>query len=101
MKIFKIEAFFFFFNFFSNKHKLSFYHTNPYNSDTDGDQLCDGFEIYVSNSDPLNEDTDQDGISDYEEVIFETKPWAKWNEEEWQRKSRGVTLMGQAPENDR
>ena len=39
-------------------HNLS---TNPYNGDTDGDGLPDGYEIQVTKTDPILADPDDDG----------------------------------------
>jgi outer membrane protein OmpA-like peptidoglycan-associated protein len=44
------------------------YGTNPYNADSDGDQLKDGEEIWRSNTDPLKADTDGDNLSDGDEA---------------------------------
>ncbi|MCK5561405.1 MAG: hypothetical protein KAJ51_12450, partial [Thermoplasmata archaeon] len=38
--------------------------TDPHNTDTDGDNLGDGFELIFSKTDPANWDTDGDGIGD-------------------------------------
>ena len=38
--------------------------TNPFNNDTDGDGLEDGYEALVILTDPTTSDTDSDGISD-------------------------------------
>jgi hypothetical protein len=43
------------------------YYTNPYNPDTDGDELNDGDEVSLK-TEPLNPDTDGDGANDGEEV---------------------------------
>jgi outer membrane protein OmpA-like peptidoglycan-associated protein len=54
------------------------YGTNPYNADSDGDQLKDGAEVWRYNTDPLKADTDGDNISDGDEVnkyqTFPNKP---------------------------
>ena len=42
--------------------------TDPFNPDTDGDNLTDYEEVYVYFTNPLVKDTDGDGIDDYEEV---------------------------------
>ncbi len=44
------------------------YHTDPNSSDTDGDRLSDGYEVFTSGTDPNDWDTDWDGISDGKEV---------------------------------
>ena len=41
--------------------------TNPFNPDTDGDKLPDGYEVLTLNTDPLEVDTDENGISDADE----------------------------------
>jgi len=38
--------------------------TDPVTADTDGDNLTDGFELYLAGTDPLAVDSDQDGILD-------------------------------------
>jgi len=38
--------------------------TDPFNPDTDGDNLTDGYEVNISGTNPLNSDTDTDGIFD-------------------------------------
>lgn len=48
--------------------------TNPVISDTDGDGLSDGDEVYVYGSDPLLKDTDGDGLNDSLEVTIGTSP---------------------------
>ena len=60
--------------------------TNPLNSDSDGDLLIDGFEVFgweITNelygtinvsSSPINVDTDRDKLSDYEEYVLGTDP---------------------------
>lgn len=42
--------------------------TSPTNWDTDGDELSDGNEVLVWDTDPLNPDTDGDGYPDGQEV---------------------------------
>ncbi|MHA1858049.1 MAG: hypothetical protein ACTSUU_01230, partial [Candidatus Thorarchaeota archaeon] len=55
-------------------------HLDPYNWDTDGDGLSDGFEVLTSNPygarapDPHNPDTDGDGINDSLEIAWGTNP---------------------------
>ena len=44
-------------------------HTNPWKSDSDGDQLDDGDEVDIYNTDPNDADTDDDGLSDGWEVL--------------------------------
>ncbi|MDD5486488.1 MAG: hypothetical protein PHW65_02915 [Dehalococcoidales bacterium] len=46
---------------------------NPYNPDSDGDGLTDGYED-SHGFDPLNPDTDGDGLSDGWEIEHETDP---------------------------
>mgnify|MGYP001634608385 CR=1 FL=1 len=41
--------------------------TDPFNPDTDGDKLPDGYEVLTLNTDPLEVDTDENGISDADE----------------------------------
>jgi len=48
--------------------------TNPLNPDTDGDGLSDGDEVLRRSTDPLNPDTDGDGLSDGDEVRRGTDP---------------------------
>jgi len=48
--------------------------TNPLNADTDGDTLTDGDEVLRRSTDPLNPDTDGDGLSDGDEVRRGTDP---------------------------
>ena len=43
--------------------------TDPFNPDTDGDELTDGNEVKNLGTDPLNQDTDKDRLSDGEEVL--------------------------------
>ena len=42
--------------------------TDPFNPDTDGDELKDGPEVNKHSTDPLNPDTDWDGLKDGPEV---------------------------------
>lgn len=49
--------------------------TDPYNPDTDGDELTDGEEVLDWKTDPLNPDTDWDGLKDGAEVhVHKTDP---------------------------
>jgi uncharacterized protein YegL len=41
--------------------------TKPYEADTDGDLLPDGYEVLSLGTDPLKIDTDDNGVSDYDE----------------------------------
>ncbi|ADU23853.1 amidase domain-containing protein [Ruminococcus albus] len=41
--------------------------TKPYEADTDGDLLPDGYEVLSLGTDPLKIDTDNNGVSDYDE----------------------------------
>jgi hypothetical protein len=43
--------------------------TDPFNPDTDGDELWDGREVNELGTDPLNTDTDGDALSDGDEVL--------------------------------
>ncbi len=43
--------------------------TDPFNPDTDADELNDGEEVLRQNTDPLKADTDGDGLSEGEEVL--------------------------------
>jgi outer membrane protein OmpA-like peptidoglycan-associated protein len=43
--------------------------TDPYDPDTDKDELTDGQEVNVYRTDPLNPDTDYDGLKDGAEVL--------------------------------
>jgi ABC-type transport system substrate-binding protein len=50
-------------------------HTDPYNSDTDGDGLTDWEEVNQYGTDPLLLDSDGDLLSDWEEIVmFGTDP---------------------------
>ncbi len=49
--------------------------TDPYNPDTDGDGLSDGYEVWVFGSDPRKEDTDWDGSFDGDEDYIGGDPW--------------------------
>jgi len=52
-----------------------FAHTNPCNTDTDGDGLSDNNEVNNYGTDPTLADTDGDGLSDYEEIYsYATDP---------------------------
>ncbi|MHA1124944.1 MAG: S8 family serine peptidase [Candidatus Heimdallarchaeota archaeon] len=44
------------------------YETNPFDSDTDDDTLCDGEEVLTYFTNPINDDTDYDGLIDGIEV---------------------------------
>lgn len=65
----------------SDAKELS-YNTDPFDPDTDNDELMDGEEMggkfhedEVYNTNPLNSDTDGDGFTDYEEIKeYETNP---------------------------
>ena len=48
--------------------------SNPYNSDSDGDGLSDGYEFLTSNTDPTNSDTDDDGMPDGWEISNSLNP---------------------------
>ncbi len=48
--------------------------TNPWNDDSDGDELKDGEEINTYGTDPLKKDTDDDGLEDNDEIHFVTDP---------------------------
>ncbi len=48
--------------------------TNPLKADTDGDGLSDGEEVLRRNTDPLNPDTDADRLTDGNEVQRGTNP---------------------------
>lgn len=48
--------------------------TNPWNDDSDGDELKDGEEINTYGTDPLKKDTDDDGLEDNDEISFGTDP---------------------------
>lgn len=51
------------------------YLTNPWNIDSDGDGLKDGEEVHQYKTSPNNKDTDQDGLTDYEEIMdYQTDP---------------------------
>jgi hypothetical protein len=38
--------------------------TDPFDADTDGDEVSDGFEVSLLETDPLEQDSDGDGVSD-------------------------------------
>lgn len=42
--------------------------SDPFNEDTDGDGLLDGFEVNTYGTDPLRPDTDGDGLTDLAEI---------------------------------
>jgi len=48
--------------------------TDPFNPDTDGDGLSDGYEVWHSGSNPFSSDSDMDGSSDYDEAANGTDP---------------------------
>ena len=48
--------------------------SDPYNPDTDGDNLPDGYEALTLGTDPTKSDTDDDGLDDGDEIYFETDP---------------------------
>lgn len=48
--------------------------TNPYNNDSDGDDLKDGDEINIYDTDPLKYDSDNDGIKDGDEIRLNMDP---------------------------
>ena len=48
--------------------------TSPQSSDTDGDDLSDFDEIFVSSTDPLDKDSDADGMPDGWEIENGTDP---------------------------
>jgi len=49
--------------------------TDPFNPDTDGDELTDYEEVRTFLTDPLNPDTDYDGLADGAEVrVYKTNP---------------------------
>lgn len=48
--------------------------SDPYNPDTDGDNLPDGYEALTLGTDPTKPDTDDDGLYDGDEIYFETDP---------------------------
>jgi outer membrane protein OmpA-like peptidoglycan-associated protein len=51
------------------------YNTNPLVSDTDGDGLLDGEEVFTYKTDPLNRDSDGDGLTDGDEIFkYKTNP---------------------------
>ncbi|MBD3362501.1 hypothetical protein GF362_02170 [Candidatus Dojkabacteria bacterium] len=45
---------------------------DPNNWDSDGDRLCDGYEVAIG-TDPENPDTDGDGITDGDELLWDKK----------------------------
>lgn len=53
------------------------YGTNPNNTDTDGDELSDAYEVFVSGTSPLEWDSDGDGLSDKEESAPEAQNYQK------------------------
>jgi Tol biopolymer transport system component/uncharacterized membrane protein len=50
------------------------YGTDPLNPDTDGDSLTEGEEVLRRGTDPRNPDTDQDVLNDGDEVLRNTDP---------------------------
>jgi len=48
--------------------------TNPFDRDTDRDDLSDGDEVYIYVTDPLRKDTDEDALRDGDEVLVGAKP---------------------------
>ena len=46
---------------------------DPFCSDTDGDLLEDGDELYVYGSYPFGDDPDEDGVDDYDEINFNSE----------------------------
>lgn len=52
----------------------SFLKTNPWNSDSDGDGVSDGDEVFVYHTAPMNPDSDYDGIGDGQELADGTDP---------------------------
>ena len=61
--------------------------TDADNADTDGDELPDGYEVFVTGTDPTLSDTDSNGVDDddedfdgddltnYQEYVYGTSPW--------------------------
>ncbi|MFX0017456.1 MAG: right-handed parallel beta-helix repeat-containing protein [Candidatus Hermodarchaeota archaeon] len=52
----------------SDGDELYIYNTDPLDVDSDSDGLLDGDEVYVYFTDPLNNDSDSDGLTDGEEI---------------------------------
>jgi hypothetical protein len=49
--------------------------SDPVNSDTDGDGISDGDEVFLYGTDPTNSDTDGDGVDDGTEIfVLHTDP---------------------------
>lgn len=48
--------------------------TSPWNRDSDLDELSDGDEVNIYNTNPLEPDTDFDGLSDADEIVLGTNP---------------------------
>ena len=57
----------------SNIEELTNHSTDPFNVDSDGDQLNDGEEI-AANTNPNKADTDNDGLTDHFELINQLNP---------------------------
>lgn len=74
--------------------------TDPENGDTDGDQLCDGYEINFSGTNPNEIDSNGNGVNDFDTVfpdgIKSLNPTAPAivNGHEWIEISAGSFLMG-------
>jgi len=60
-------------DFVNNIDEVSIYQSDPFKSDTDGDGLTDGEEVYLG-TDPNNPDSDGDGLTDGAEVDAGTDP---------------------------
>ncbi|OGV64291.1 MAG: hypothetical protein A2283_13635 [Lentisphaerae bacterium RIFOXYA12_FULL_48_11] len=63
--------------------------TNPTESDSDGDGICDGKEVRIFLTNPNLVDTDHDGLSDYYEIVSNNRVTA------WGDNSSGQTNVPQ------
>lgn len=57
----------------SNREELDL-GTEPFNGDTDRDNLTDYEELYTYQTNPLKEDTDGDGLLDYDDILLGFSP---------------------------
>ena len=48
--------------------------TDPWNPDSDADNLLDGDEVNIYHTDPLDKDSDDDGLDDDDEIQLKTDP---------------------------
>ena len=73
---------------------------DPVDEDMDKDNLYDGYEINVYNTDPLSSDPDGDDLSDYDEVItYGTDPWVADSDDDGLNDGLEVNSYGTDPLN--